>query len=51
MTGNRVFLGKTASLNQPRLAAVLNLIRNVGELLRQATVIAFTMRCKVIGDR
>lgn len=51
MTGSRSFPGKVAWLNQPRLAAVLNLIRNVGELLRQATVIAFTMRCKVIDDR
>ncbi|HEY0124132.1 MAG TPA: hypothetical protein VGC14_20695 [Rhizobium sp.] len=51
MTGNRLFLGKTAWLDQPRLAAALNMIRSVGELLRQATLIAFAVRCKVIDDR
>ncbi|NTG49987.1 hypothetical protein G6M04_21590 [Agrobacterium rhizogenes] len=51
MTGNPTFPAETAWLDRPRLAAVLNMIRSVGELLRRATVIAFTVRCKVIGDR
>jgi hypothetical protein len=51
MTGNRTFPEETTWLDRPRLAAALDTIRNVGELFRQATVIAFTMRCKVIDDR
>ncbi|HEX8045312.1 hypothetical protein [Rhizobium sp.] len=51
MAGNRTFPEETARLDRPRLAAALDMIRSVGELLRQATAIAFTMRCKVIDDR
>lgn len=51
MTGNHSSPGKTAQPERPRVTAVLDMIRNVGELLRQAAVIAFTMRCKIIDDR
>jgi hypothetical protein len=51
VTRNSAFIGKEKSIDQQHLVAALNAIRCFGELLRQAAVIAFTVRCKVIGGR
>lgn len=51
VTGNRTILARTVRAARKGRAIALNQMRCLGSLLRDAAVIAFAIRCRVIDGR